>query len=158
MLVGCTAAASTVYFVGDWFRSGDLARQDERGYVWIIGRLKEMIKRSGENIASIEVESTLRLHPDVVEAGVLGVPDPKRKEEVKAYIVLAPGKTQDDVTPEILTAHCRELLADFKVPRYWAYVSDFPRTATNKVAKQRMIDATEDLRTDAYDCVEGIWR
>jgi len=145
-------------FVGDWFRSGDLARQDERGYVWIIGRLKEMIKRSGENIASIEVESTLRLHPDVVEAGVLGVPDPKRKEEVKAYIVLAPGKTQDDVTPEMLTAHCRELLADFKVPRYWAYVSDFPRTATNKIAKQRMIDATEDLRADAYDRVEGIWR
>ena len=123
----------------------DLARQDERGYVWIIGRLKEMIKRSGENIASIEVESTLRLHPDVIEAGVLGVPDPKRKEEVKAYIVLAPGKTQDDVTPEILTAHCRELLADFKVPRYWAYVSDFPRTATNKIAKQRMIDAAEDF-------------
>ena len=141
-------------FVGDWFRSGDLARQDERGYVWIIGRLKEMIKRSGENIASIEVESTLRLHPDVIEAGVLGVPDPKRKEEVKAYIVLAPGKTQDDVTPEMLTAHCRELLADFKVPRYWAYVSDFPRTATNKIAKQRMIDATEDLRADAYDRVE----
>ena len=145
-------------FVGDWFRSGDLARQDERGYVWIIGRLKEMIKRSGENIASIEVESTLRLHPDVIEAGVLGVPDPKRKEEVKAYIVLAPGKTQDNVTPEMLTAHCRELLADFKVPRYWAYVSDFPRTATNKIAKQRMIDAAKDLRADAYDRVEGIWR
>lgn len=145
-------------FVGDWFRTGDLAMMKDNGYVWIVGRLKEMIKRSGENIAAAEIESVLRQHPDVIEAGVLGVPDPKRKEEVKAYIVLGSGKTQDDVTPQTLAEHCKVDLAAFKIPRYWAYVDDFPRTATNKIAKQKIINAADDLRKDAFDMIDDVWR
>ncbi len=151
-------AANRDSFVGDWFRTGDLAAVNEEGYVWIVGRLKEMVKRSGENIASAEVEAVLRQHPDVIEAGVLGVPDPKRKEEVKAYIILAPGKTKDDVSPDVLAQHCTTDLAAFKIPRYWAYVEDFPRTATNKIAKQKLIDAVDDLRVGAFDRADKIWR
>ncbi len=151
-------AANRNSFVGDWFRTGDLARQDERGYLWIVGRLKEMVKRSGENISAAEVEAAIRQHDAVVEVGVVGVPDPKRKEEVKAYVILAPGYTADIITPDMLAAFAAEHLAAFKIPRYWAYVQDFPRTATNKIAKQRMIEASSDLRMDAYDGVERIWR
>lgn len=151
-------AANRDSFSGEWFRTGDLARQDARGYVWIVGRLKEMVKRSGENISCAEVEAIIRQHPDVIEASVLGVPDPKRKEEVKAYVVLAPGRIRDDVSPDRLAAFCEERMASFKVPRYWTYVDDFPRTATNKIAKQRLIEASDDLRMGAFDRVEGIWR
>ncbi|MBP6877240.1 MAG: acyl--CoA ligase [Phenylobacterium sp.] len=145
-------------FSGGWFRTGDLARRDEQGFYWIVGRLKEMVKRSGENIAAQEVEAAIRSHPDVVEVGVIGVPDPKRKEEVKAYVVLGPGKTHDDVSPAVLAAWAEERLAAFKVPRYWSYVADFPRTATNKIAKQRLVDAQADLRVGAYDRIDAVWR
>lgn len=151
-------AANRDNFVGDWFRTGDLATVNKDGYVWIVGRLKEMVKRSGENISAAEIEAVLRQHPDVVEAGVVGVPDPKRKEEVKVYIILAPGKSKDDVDPEILAQYCTADLASFKIPRYWAYIEDFPRTATDKIAKQKLIGAVDDLRVGAFDLVDKIWR
>jgi acyl-CoA synthetase (AMP-forming)/AMP-acid ligase II len=142
-------------FRGKWFRSGDVAVMDADGYVSIVGRLKEMIKRSGENIAAIEVQEVLAEHEAIIEAAVVGVPDPMRNEEVKAYVLLAPGKSARDVTPEEIQAHCRERLSKFKVPRYIAYVGEFPRTPSNKIAKNKLIAGVDDLRSGAFDLLEG---
>ncbi len=150
--------ANAEAFVGRWFRTGDLARQDENGYVFIVGRLKEMIKRSGENISAREVEAALREIDGIEEAAAVPVPDPTRREEVKAYLMLSAGHTPDQVTPEAVLRHCRSRLAAFKVPRYLAYVEDFPRTATRKIAKQQLIEAAKDLRVGSFDRVDGIWR
>lgn len=142
-------------FRGKWFRSGDVAVMDEEGYVSIVGRLKEMIKRSGENIAAIEVQEALAEHEGIVEAAVVGVPDPMRNEEVKAYIMLAEGVTPEQVNPQIIEAHCLERLSKFKVPRFITYVEDFPRTPSNKIAKNKLVAGVEDLRTDAFDLREN---
>lgn len=142
-------------FRGKWFRTGDVAVMDEEGYVSIVGRLKEMIKRSGENIAAIEVQEVLAEHAGIVEAAVVGVPDKMRNEEVKAYIMLADGVTPEDVTPQDIQAHCLERLSKFKVPRFISYVEDFPRTPSNKIAKNKLIAGVEDLRDGAFDLLEG---
>ena len=142
-------------FRGKWFRTGDVAVMDEEGYVSIVGRLKEMIKRSGENIAAIEVQEVLAEHEAIVEAAVVGVPDPMRNEEVKAYILLAEGASPEEVTPQVIEAHCLERLSKFKVPRYVTYVDDFPRTPSNKIAKNKLIEGVADLRADAVDLKAG---
>ena len=138
-------------FRGKWFRSSDVTVMDEDGYVSIVGRLKEMIKRSGENIAAIEVQEVLAEHEGLVEAAVVGMLDPMRNEEVKAYIMLADGATSEQVTPQIIEAHRLERLSKFKVPRFITYVDDFPRTPSNKIAKNKFIADIEDLRADAFD-------
>ena len=145
-------------FRGRWFRTGDLAQMDADGYVWIVGRMKDMIKRSGENIAAVEVEGALAEHPDILEAAVVPVPDKLRKEEVKAYLILQPGKTADDLSPDQVAIHCESRLARFKIPRFIAYVDEFPRTPSNKVAKSKLVDAADDLRTGAYDRLDEVWR
>ncbi len=145
-------------FHGRWFRTGDLATMDENGYVFIVGRIKEMIKRSGENISAAEIESVLREHPDVREAAAIAVPDDKRMEEVKVYVSLRNGKSKAEVTPQELIEHCEQRLARFKIPRYIAYVNEFPRTGSEKIAKPQLVQASSDLRLDAYDNIESIWR
>jgi len=150
--------ANAKSFRGRWFRTGDLARMDKDGYVWIVGRMKDMIKRSGENIAAVEVEGVLAAHPDIVEAAVVAVPDKLRKEEVKAYLILSPGKSSGDVTPDSVVAHCEARLARFKIPRFIAYVDDFPRTPSNKIAKNKLVEAAADLREEAYDRRDAVWR
>lgn len=115
-----------------WFPTGDLARLDERGRVYLTGRLKDMIRRSGENIAAREVEDVLLTHPAVRLAAVVGVPDEIRGEEVKAYVV-APGTGSEE-----LDAWCRERLAGFKVPRFWEFRDDLPLTASHRVEKAKL--------------------
>jgi carnitine-CoA ligase len=119
-------------FVDGWFPTGDLARLDDEGRVYLAGRLKDMIRRSGENIAAREVEEVLLAHPAVRIAAVVGVPDEIRGEEVKAYVV-APGASADD-----LTAWCQDRLAVFKVPRYWEFRDDLPLTASHRVEKSKL--------------------
>ncbi len=145
-------------FHGDWFRTGDLFRQDQRGYFFIVGRVKEMIRRSSENIAAREVEAVLKDMPQIVEAAVLGVPDEIRKEEVKAYVILQPGLTRDDVPPQAILEHARSQLAAFKVPRYIEYRSEFPRTPSNKIRKPVLQQEKPDLRVDSWDRIDGVWR
>ena len=116
-------------FVDGWFATGDLARIDDAGRVYLQGRLKDMIRRSGENVAAHEVEDVIASHPGVRLVAVIGVPDDLRGEEVKAYVV-------GTATPEELTAWCTARLASFKVPRYWEHRDDLPRTASERVAKQ----------------------
>jgi crotonobetaine/carnitine-CoA ligase len=119
-------------FVDGWFPTGDLARLDDQGRVYLEGRLKDMIRRSGENIAAREVEDVLLAHPAVRVAAVVGVPDEIRGEEVKAYVV-APGASSDE-----LTAWCAERLAAFKVPRFWEFRDDLPLTASHRVEKAKL--------------------
>ena len=145
-------------FYGDWFRTGDLFRQDERGYFYIVGRVKEMIRRSSENIPAREVEAVLKDMPQIMEAAVLGVPDEIRKEEVKAYVILQPGLTRAEVPPEAIIEHARKYLAPFKVPRYIEYRAEFPRTPSNKIRKPELQKEKPDLRTDSWDRVDGVWR
>ncbi len=114
-----------------WFATGDLARVDDRGRVYLVGRKKDMIRRSGENIAAQEVEAVLTSHPAVRLAAVLGVPDEVRGEEVKAFVV-------GDVSAEELREWCAERLAPFKVPAYWEFRDDLPRTASERVAKDQL--------------------
>ena len=145
-------------FHDDWFRTGDLFRQDQRGYFFIVGRVKEMIRRSSENIPAREVESVLKDMPEIVEAAVMPVPDDLRKEEVKAYVILVPGLTRIEVPPEAIIAHARKYLAPFKLPRYIEYRSEFPRTPSNKIRKPALLKEKPDLRADSWDRVDGVWR
>ncbi len=151
-------AANRDVFRGEWFRTGDIFYQDDDGYYFIVGRMKDMVKRSGENIAAREVEAVLAEMDQIIEAAIVPVPDEQRGEEVKAYIRLRQGVTPEKCSPDHIISHCELHLAKFKLPRFIAYVDDFPRTPTRKIAKQRMLAETDDLRAGAYDRVDKAWR
>ena len=141
-----------------WFRTGDIFRKDARGFHFIVGRKKDMIRRAGENIAAGEVEAVLRTLPEIAEAAAVPVPDEQRREEVKIYVVLQPGVTRAALPPAAIIAHCERNLAKFKVPRYVAYADALPKTASGKNAKHLLVKDVADLRAGAFDRVDGIWR
>jgi fatty-acyl-CoA synthase len=115
-----------------WMHSGDLATMDDEGYVAIVGRIKDMLIRGGENIYPREVEEFLATIPEVSDAYVIGVPSQRYGEEVMAWVKLRAGAA---MTPEELTAACRGRIATYKIPRYWKLVDEFPMTITGKVQK-----------------------
>jgi acyl-CoA synthetase (AMP-forming)/AMP-acid ligase II len=120
-------------FVDGWLHSGDLARIDEAGLVYVVDRKKDMINRGGENVYCVEVENALAAHPAVGEVAVVGVPDPMMGEKVGAVVVPRPGRA---LVPGELVAFARERLADFKVPQYVAVRSEpLPRNPGGKVLK-----------------------
>jgi fatty-acyl-CoA synthase len=130
-----------------YFRTGDLGFLDEAGYLHFRGRLKEMIKTGGINVAPVEVEESLLRHPAVKLAFVTGIPDERRDEVIAAVIVRQDGK---NVNEQALTEHCRRELASYKVPRLFAFVNeaDLPLTTTGKLQKNRLADFfTRDART-----------
>jgi acyl-CoA synthetase (AMP-forming)/AMP-acid ligase II len=151
-------ATAKAFHADGWFRTGDLGRQDRAGWFYFLGRIKDMVKRSGENVSAVEVECVLRGIPAVMEAAVLPVPDERRGEEVKAYLLLREGKSVDDLPPEAVLRHCEANLAQFKIPRYLEYVRAFPRTPSLKIKKSMLIAAKKDLRIGSYDRIEKIWR
>ncbi|WP_394833053.1 AMP-binding protein [Pendulispora rubella] len=118
-----------------WMHTGDLATMDEDGYVNIVGRIKDMIIRGGENVYPREVEEFLHTHPAVSEAQVIGVPSAKYGEEVMAWVRRKPGTS---VSHTDLGAFCAGKIATFKIPRYWKFVEEFPMTVTGKIQKFRM--------------------
>lgn len=130
-----------------WMHTGDLATMDDDGYVNIVGRLKDMIIRGGENIYPREVEEFLYSHPEVSDVQVIGVPDPKYGEELMAWVKPRPGSAID---PEAVRDWCRGKIAHFKVPRYVVLVDEFPMTVTGKVQKFKMREqAIAELGLDA---------
>jgi crotonobetaine/carnitine-CoA ligase len=129
-----------------WFHTGDLGRMDAEGRVYHAGRLKDMIRRSGENVAAREVEEVLLTHPSVTLVAVTAVPDEIRGEEVKAYYV-------SSAPPSELASYCRERLAAFKVPRFWQPAADLPRTDSERVAKSRLASVTGPV----FDVTTGQW-
>jgi fatty-acyl-CoA synthase len=127
--------------VDGWMRTGDLATIDADGYCNIVGRVKDMLIRGGENIYPREIEEFLFRHPKVQSVQVFGVPDPKYGEEVCAWIVLKPGEQSSE---DEIREFCRGQIAHYKVPRYIRFVSEMPMTITGKVQKfmmrERMVD------------------
>jgi fatty-acyl-CoA synthase len=118
-----------------WIRSGDIATLDAEGYCNIVGRLKDMLIRGGENIFPREIEEFLYTHPKIEEVQVIGVPDPKYGEEVCAWIKLHDGES---LSAEEVRKFCKGHIAHFKIPRYIKFVDAFPMTVTGKVQKYVM--------------------
>jgi acyl-CoA synthetase (AMP-forming)/AMP-acid ligase II len=119
--------------VNGWLRTGDLARVDDQGYIYLVDRKKDMIISGGFNVYPTEVEATLYLHPDVMEACVISVPDDTWGESVKAVVALRPGR---QASAEDLIAHCRARIADYKSPRSVDFVADLPKNASGKLARK----------------------
>jgi fatty-acyl-CoA synthase len=128
-------ATRTSIDAAGWMHTGDLATMDEDGYVKIVGRIKDMIIRGGENVYPREIEEFLHTHPAVSEAQVIGVPSEKYGEEVMAWVKPKPGAT---VTQEELVRYCTGRISTFKIPRFWKFVDEFPMTVTGKIQKFRM--------------------
>jgi len=118
-----------------WMHSGDLATMDDDGYVNIVGRIKDMIIRGGENVYPREIEEFLYTHPDVADAQVIGVPDERYGEVIMAWVQLSAGA---ELTEDELKTFCKGKIAHFKIPHYVRFVSEFPMTVTGKVRKVEM--------------------
>jgi fatty-acyl-CoA synthase len=116
-----------------WLRSGDLGRQDDDGYYYIVGRIKDMYISGGENVYAAEIENVLNEHPAVLEAAVIGVPDERWGEVGHAYLLPRPGQALP--AGDELAAWCREQLAAYKVPKAFITIDEFPRTAAGKIQK-----------------------
>lgn len=142
-------------FRGGWFHTGDLATMDEHGLVYYVGRTKDMIRRSGENVSADEVERTLRQHPDISLAAVIAVPDEVRGEEIKAFVVPS---GDANPKPDELAEFCSSKLAYFKVPRFWSIVESLPTTPSERVAKGQLRGNDGDALARTYDRVEQSWR
>jgi fatty-acyl-CoA synthase len=118
-----------------WMHTGDLATMDDEGYVNIVGRIKDMVIRGGENVYPREIEEFLYTHPDIVDAQVIGVPDEKYGEELMAWLRVRQGAT---LSAETVREFCQGKLAHYKIPRYVHVVEEFPMTVTGKVRKVEM--------------------
>jgi len=120
-----------------WMHTGDLATIDDEGYCNIVGRIKDMIIRGGENVYPREIEEYLYKHPKIQDVQIFGVPDDHYGEEICAYIKLRPGV---EATSQEIIEFCRGQIAHYKVPRYFKFVDQFPMTVTGKVQKFVMRD------------------
>ena len=145
-------STSTAIDAARWMHTGDLATMSDDGYVNIVGRIKDLIIRGGENIYPREVEEFLYTHPDVEDAQVIGVPSARYGEEVMAWIKPKAGAA---LSAEQLDAFCRGAIATYKIPRYWKLVESFPLTVTGKVQKFRMREiATAELGLGGDEHIE----
>jgi fatty-acyl-CoA synthase len=122
-----------------WMHTGDLATIDDEGYCNIVGRIKDMVIRGGENIYPREIEEFLYRHPKIQDVQVIGVPDPRYGEELCAWVKLRDGAT---ATQEEICAFCQGQIAHYKIPRYIKFVDAFPMTVTGKIQKFLMREET----------------
>lgn len=152
------ALATADTMVNGWVKTGDLFRQDNRGFFYIVGRKKDMIRRNGENIACREVESVLRELTQIKEAAVVPVVDDRVGEEVKAYVLLQAGETVKTLSPQQIIDHCASRLAVFKQPRYIQYINSFPMTESARVEKSKLIANSKDLTRNSFDARDNVWR
>ncbi|MBW2138796.1 MAG: AMP-binding protein, partial [Deltaproteobacteria bacterium] len=120
-----------------WLHTGDMATIDPEGYVNIVDRKKDVIITGGENVYSVEVENVLYSHPSLLEAAVIGIPDPKWGEAVKAVVVPKPGHS---VTEEELIQYCKERIARYKAPKSVDFVGELPKTGSGKIYKKALRD------------------
>ena len=122
-------------FQGDWYYSGDRAHVDEDGYFWFGSRTDDVIISAGYRIGPFEVESVVMEHPSVAETAVIGVPDPERGEVVKAFVVLAPGRTASPDLASEIQQHCKKSTAPYKYPRQVEFVEELPKTISGKIRR-----------------------
>jgi carnitine-CoA ligase len=132
--------------IGGWLRTGDLVTVNADGTYTFVSRIKEVLRRRGENLSPVEVQDVLELHAAVAEAAVVGVPSELSEEEIKAFVVLTEGATADLAE---LRSFAAERLAAFKVPRYWQVIAELPRTPTQRIAKHRLPTGHPDDEWDA---------
>jgi fatty-acyl-CoA synthase len=123
---------------GGWMHSGDLATMDDDGYVRVVGRIKDMVIRGGENVYPREIEEFLYSHPLIDDVQVIGVPDERYGEELMAWVICPEGAT---LSEEDVREFCRGKIAHYKIPRYVKFVDAFPMTVTGKVQKFKMREA-----------------
>jgi carnitine-CoA ligase len=144
------ATAETIHELpsGTWLYSGDNAYCDTDDFVFFVDRTKDLIKRSGENISSTEIESVILSMPDVQDACVLGVPDPVRDESVVALIV---PKSSTKLSPEDVRRYCEKQLSSFKVPQDIRFVDKLPRTSVGKIQKNIIRDEMLEITGDGSD-------
>jgi fatty-acyl-CoA synthase len=128
-----------------WMHTGDLATMAADGYLNIVGRIKDLVIRGGENVYPREVEEFLYSHPGIADVQVIGVPDEKYGEELCAWVIRKPGAEGDALDEASVREHCRGSLAHFKVPRYVVFVDEFPMTVTGKIQKYKMRESSVSL-------------
>jgi acyl-CoA synthetase (AMP-forming)/AMP-acid ligase II len=143
--------ASAQALKNGWLYTGDLGYLDQDGYLYFVDRVKDMVRRSDENISSEEVERVLNSHPQVAESAVIAVPDHIRGEEVKAYIVLKAPATPETVPPENIWNFCKPHLSAYKVPRYLEYRVELPKTPSSKVQKNILRDESKSGSGRVFD-------
>ena len=129
---------------GGWFHTGDVVQQDADGLLHFMDRRKNIIRRSGENIAAAEVEAVLLSHPKVQGVAVMAAPDAIREEEVLASLVLVPGEKASDELCQELFAFCQKEMAYYKVPGWWWFTDEIPTTGTQKIQKHRILATGQD--------------
>jgi crotonobetaine/carnitine-CoA ligase len=139
-------AATDLAWRGDWFHTGDLACENEDGSYRFVDRMKDIIRRSGQNIAASEIEAALAEHPDVERAACIAAPDEMREEEVFACIVLKQGVSPSQHIAEDIAVRARQRLAYFKVPGWIAFFDTLPLTATQKLQKRSIFKPGADPR------------
>jgi long-chain acyl-CoA synthetase len=123
--------------VNGWLRTGDLGRMDENGYFYIEGRTKDMVKYKGYKVMAREVEEKLVEHPAILEAGVVGAPDPNIGETVKAYVVIHE-EYKDKITKSEIIEWSKQKLAGYKYPRQVEFIAELPRTAVGKIFRRKL--------------------
>ncbi|MGB9905503.1 MAG: class I adenylate-forming enzyme family protein, partial [Desulfotomaculales bacterium] len=128
-------AATAEVLRGGWLYTGDLARKDDEGFYYIVGRKKEMIISGGENVYPVEIEAVLQSHPKISEAAVVGIPHEKWGEVPKAVVVLRPG---EEAGADEIIAYCRARLAGYKVPKVVEFRSSLPKSGMGKVLKREL--------------------
>ncbi len=139
-------AATAETLVDGWLHTGDLARRDEEGFLFLCGRVKELINSGGLNVYPAEVEAALVELPGIAEAAVVGIPDERGGQAVVAFVTARPGAEIDGAA---VRSQCRELLADYKVPKSVRVVADLPRTTSNKVLKRALAEQAIELPAGA---------
>jgi crotonobetaine/carnitine-CoA ligase len=142
-------------FRSGWYHTGDTGWQDEVGRIFFVGRSKDIIRRSGENISAVEVESVLYLMEEIKLVACIPVVDSMRGEEIKALIVLRDVSAKLDIEKAI--KFCSENLAYFKVPRYWEICTDLPMTESDKIAKGQLASEKIAWKFDVFDSSIKSW-
>lgn len=126
-------ATENTFSADGWLKTGDQGYQDDNGWFYFVDRKVNMVKRSGENISTTELEEILEQHPAIAEAAVIGVPDPIRDQAIKAFVRFTPGES---MTLAEVEQYCKDHMASFKVPTFYEVVEDFPRTCSMKIEKK----------------------
>lgn len=138
-----------------WLHTGDLAQHDGNGWISIVGRLKDMVRRGGENVAAAEVEGVLGSHPEVARTAVIPVPDPVTEEEVKAFVQLRDPSIDHTSAAQSIARHAGARLASFKVPRFIEFVDSFELTPSERIVKSAL--RRDDQRIGSFDVREDRW-
>jgi len=145
-------AATALAWRGGWFHTGDVVKRDAQGLLYFVDRKKDMVRRSGENISSAEVEAVLAVHPAVQRVAVVPVPDALRDEEVMAVVVLAAGQAAQLTTAHTLVQCCLEQLSYYKAPGWVLFRDALPVTPTNKIQKSQLFAQGQSPFANAFDC------